>query len=497
MILSLVSYLAAALVPVPAELPALACRSGGSPALQVAASDQDPKQDKKKEYEKRLKEAGDDVDALWSVHEWCDSNGMRSEARKVARKILKLDEFHPKAHEALGHVRYDGKWFNSEKELEKYKQAEEERIAKEQGLVRWEDQWVDPGDVPFLERGLVRAPDGSWVSPEDLEKMQQGWLRQDLVWVPPAEASKIEAGLWKCGDEWLSLEEANRYHSRPSRWWVIPSDHYVLHTSCDRAVAEQAIDQIEYAFRDLVRLYGVVPKVRLNVALFRSLDQYNQFASEDDLGTSGLYGAYFPVNWIDWEKRVFHAGGMGYWDASSDAGNLWGPLFVRHAAGLSFSQAVDPSPKTLSKFAKSRTGAPLDVESFLKEKSLPSWLTFGAATYVSRYWTDLRPGQDPDGMRKWSVSMISQAGGLSSLETIFDSAPVVRDEASAERSRKWLNEAGLVVAFILDGDVPEVKQAHQALKAALKAGKGTEREIRELEKTVQKQEDELKAFAGL
>ena len=56
------------------------------------------------EYDKRRKEAGDDVAKLWELYEWCDAYGKKKEARKTLIRIVKLEPNHRDAREALGHV---------------------------------------------------------------------------------------------------------------------------------------------------------------------------------------------------------------------------------------------------------------------------------------------------------------------------------------------------------------------------------------------------------
>jgi hypothetical protein len=75
-------------------------------------------------------------------------------------------------------------------------------------MVVFDDRLVAPEDLPFLQAGMVKGDDGTWMSQEDHEKSELGWVRQDLEWVPPDEAGKIAEGLYRCGDDWLSLEDA-------------------------------------------------------------------------------------------------------------------------------------------------------------------------------------------------------------------------------------------------------------------------------------------------
>ena len=108
------------------------------------------------EFDRRLEEAGKDVKKLWELYLWCDSSERNREARKTALRIIKNDPDHEEARAALGHEYFDGKWFKTQKKLVAYKKKKEERTAKEQGLVRYEDGWVPKEDLPFLEKGMVR-----------------------------------------------------------------------------------------------------------------------------------------------------------------------------------------------------------------------------------------------------------------------------------------------------------------------------------------------------
>lgn len=471
-----------------AAVPGGVASSAGMPPSHARVDDLE------EEFERRLEEAGDDVDLLWELVGWCDDNDLDRNAEKVAKKVVKLDENHRPARERLGHIRYDDQWFESERDLEKYKEKELERRAREEGLVKWKGEWVHPDDVPFLEEGLVKAPDGTWVTPEELEKIEAGWVRQDLVWVSPDEAAKIDEGLWKCGDDWLSVEDANEYHARLSRPWLIPSTHFLMHTTCDREVADGLVVELESAWSDFSRIFGTSPTEPVEVMVVRSLDQYNTFSSEDPFGLSSLYGGYFALHWIDERERHVHNAGVAYRPENDEYD--YGRLYARYALGHSVVQAIDGSPKTIDKFRKSSRGE-FDVEAFFEERQLPDWFRYGAATYVSRYFLDRRPGANATWTREWSVQNIQATGGLDELDDVFGFEMSLDSEAGFAAARKMLNESGLLVAFCLDGEAAEVRHAHAAVKDALRKGKGVERAFRDLEEAIADHEDELRAFAGL
>lgn len=469
---------------------------GPGPAAPAPAPE-----DHELEFEKRFDLAGDDVDELWKVYRYCDSYDLKRSGKKVLRKIIKLDPDHAEAREASGHVAYDGEWFTSEKKLEAYKKQKLEEEAKAKGWVKHEGEWVDPDDIPKLEAGMVRDEDGRWIDRETYEKLQAGYVRHDLDWISPEEVAQADAGLFKCGDEWKELEDADRWHSLPTRPWRIASgsDRFHVHTTVKRALAEQALDEAESTVGDLVRIFGRTPERPATFMLLRSSGQYNAFAAGDPAfrvpqtelrGWSSIHGAYFGEVWFHGGPGEV-GGGVGYWDEDDKAAAPFGPFYTRHAAALSFIEGLDPSPKAMAKLRK--TGE-LDVEAFLEEKALPGWLRYGAATYVERYRLDRTPNADATALRKWSVSNIARTGSVDSVRRILD-LPLSAEDLSG--SAKLLNEAGLVVAFMLDGEDEGIRAKHAAFKAAFQAGESFERQLADLEKALAASDAALKAFADL
>lgn len=460
----------------------------------VLVQDKDPKA----VYEKMREEAGDDLPALWKVHEYCLAYGLEREGRSVLRKILKLDDSDRKAHDLMGHVFYDGKWFTSDKKLEAYKKDQEEEAMKAKGLVRFGDEWVSPDDLPHLERGLVKMDDGRWVSPEEKQRIEEGWKLQDLEWIEPGDFEKIEKGLWKCGDQWLPLDEADRYHSQIGRWWKIPTDHFVAFSTCDRETTLGALDRMETSYRDLVRFFGKKPDGPRTVILLNGQTQYNAFAGgntsqpkPEQSGHSAFHSAFLCESWIDLTTGQHPGAACTYWDASTEAGPRWGNLAVRHAAGQAYAEGVDPSPRAMRGFMANPTGQ-FPSGAFWAEKQLPLWMRYGAASYVERYYIDATAG-DPHWAREWSIANLLRQGGLDPLERIF-TFPVGAGEAG---SAKLVTQAGLLVAFILDGKCVPVGEKHAALKHALKTGEKVPEAARDLQKEVTKHEAELREFAGL
>src|SRR5690349_4515038 len=136
------------------QLPALA-EPAARNELEPACA-QDPAANPKAEYEKRKKEAEGSVEKLWKLYDWCEASGLKNESRSTLRSILKLDPDEKQAHELLGHVFFDGKWFDSDKKVDEYKKKQLEAEAKASGKVVYKGALVDPADVPFLEKGMTK-----------------------------------------------------------------------------------------------------------------------------------------------------------------------------------------------------------------------------------------------------------------------------------------------------------------------------------------------------
>jgi hypothetical protein len=458
------------------------------------------------EYEQRRKAAGDDTGKLWDLYLWCKQKKIDKEGRSTLRQILKLEPDHKEANEALGNVSYDGKWFPSQKKIDEYKKEQEQKQAKEKGLVKYKNDWVPAADLPFLEKGLVKNEKGEWVDAEAEKKIQEGWVKQDMEWIAPTDKSHLEKSEWKCGDDWLTLEKANQYHSDPEHWWRIPGEHFALYTTCDREVAiEKVKKNLELAWVDLARIYGQEPRSPVIVVILRDQDQYGKYAAGDQdasvpptesHGLSSVHYAFFADVGFDATTSEFLGAGVSYWDASTDVGNIFGVHSVRHALGQSFAEALDPSPKALEKLRKSQRP---DMKGFWAEKRIPAWFRWGAATYAERYFIDtlVKTGGNSHWARDWSVTNIVSRGGLRPLKEIFQCD--ITNEGGDD-SQKLINEEGLVMAFVVDGNCAPVKDKYKALQGAMKEGKDAKAIASlasALQAEVEKHEADLRKFAGI
>ena len=176
--------------------PVAAASAKAAPEFPCAATAWAGPQDdqRKAEFKERFDASKEDRTALWELHQWCTAFGMDREAEKVLRGILRVDDGDRKARELLGHIEYDGQWFTDEKKLAKYKADKEEAEAREKGWVRFRDAWVAPADIPFLEKGMVRDADGTWISKEDFERRETAGCAKTSPGSPPKSSPTSKRG---------------------------------------------------------------------------------------------------------------------------------------------------------------------------------------------------------------------------------------------------------------------------------------------------------------
>ena len=367
--------------------------------------------------------------------------------------------------------------------------------------------------MPYLEKGWVKNEYGEWVDPVAAKRLEEGWVQQDLVWVSPDEKANIDKGLWKCGDAWLNEADADEYHSELMQWWEIPTDYYVLRTTCARKHTKDIIQKIDETYRDLMRFFGVGPVGKPTVVVLSSIDQYNVLAAGDDflgiqgtelLGWSSANPIFFADFWFT-EEGQFDGSGVTYWNADYKNDVLRANHWVRHAAAQSFIDAIDRSRETFEDLKSGNMSGERYASDFWREKALPNWVRWGAAAYVERYYVD-RFSDDKFWPRTWSVSNILNKGGMDPVGTIVEFEISLESEELATQSTKLFNEAGLLVAAILDAKNAELMKAHGAFKQAFKkyvqsrskeTKRDVEKAVRALGEALRNAEGDIKTFAGV
>jgi hypothetical protein len=453
-----------------------------------------------------LSRAGRDVEKLWEVYEWCMKSGREAAAPSVLRSLLRSAPDDSRARGALGHVRGKDAWFPSKEALERFERRQDPEVAKALNEALVKGVWMSSDEATLLAQSSTKDEvSGLWNSIEDRRKLAAGWVRQDLDWIPPAEAKKVDLGLFKVQGEWVDARTADRRRARIDEMWNLPGFQVVLHTTVDRAVALRAQREMERACDDMRRVFGVEPRLPIHVTLLRDEEQYDRFAFGDPDGRRrgthaarlhAVHTAFFAESWLERidGELAFRGMGVGYWDPEIPNGHKYGVHSARLATGLSYVDAIDPSPKAVRRALSKGTGGDY-ATAYEAEKHLPAWLRYGGAVYAERYFKDtqVEAGGDPWWARKWSLDNLKSRGGMRPLEEVF---AFKLDPDQRDDGLKLLIEAGLLVSFAVDGECAPVSAALAELQRALATARFRPSLATALMDAIRANESQLRTFAG-
>ena len=469
------------------------------------------------EVESAIQAAGENIAKLMKLATRYSDTSNSAAADKVYRRVIELDPDHKAARTGLRHQHYDDQWFESFVALAKYKRKEAARM-KSKGLALHSDQWVPIDDIPFLKMGWDKDTSGVWVDPVEAARAKEvavlesegcQFRADDNSWVAPDEFENWTNLLWKCGDDWLGLEEADKYHSKVGQQWELMGEHFVTWTTAAWGTGNLARWHADQTHAHLLKIFGVEPKDKPHFFVVPSLAAYNDAAGgasthPDSEGYSSLHGAYYSDICFDTEVEPQRFIGMGvsYWDRSDEALGPWGPFWARWAAAQSYMDAIDRSWHTIGDWVSDgpRGNQAVFGPAFWKEKRIPRWLRYGSASYVERYLPNPEAAADADpwGLRAFAFAELKKTGGLRPLAEVF-AFGLTQDDLPG--SSRLYHEAGLLVAFIMDGaaDDAALGEAHQAFKTALTSGSKEEAlsAVKTLEAALLTKDKEIRAFAGL
>ncbi|MCP3915759.1 MAG: hypothetical protein GY711_09405 [bacterium] len=472
----------------------------GEESASASASAPDPESDE------RLAAAAADTKALWEFYQWCASTQREQPGQVALHRIVRLAPDHADARAALGHTRGAEHWFTSDAARARFEQSQDAGAAQAKGHVEYKGRWMHRAERSRVTKGATKEPEtGVWSTGADRKKLAKGWARQDLDWIEPDQAERVDEGLWRVDGEWVELGEANRRHAKIDSMWRIPTADVLLYTTTDREVALRALEHMRRGIDDVWRVFGAEPVLPLPVGLMRDEEQYDRFAFGDPDGRRRathagrlqiIHSAFFAESWFPLVdgKPQFRGLGVGYWDALAPHGDAYGVHAARLAAALSYVDALDPSPKIARKAAAAGGAHPAYYNEYEAEKQLPAWLRYGAAVYAERFFLDrsVAEGGDPLWARKWSLENLRNHGGLGELKDVL---AFELDPDQRKASQKLLIEAGLLVAFLVDGENASVREAHAELRRALVEGRLHAKHVAALTEALLASEEDLRAFA--
>jgi len=93
-------------------------------------------------YQRQRQQSADDIEGNLSVADWCESHGLKDQARAHLMRVIDLAPDHTVVRNRLGFVRRDGEWFSREELL----REREQLAARLQAIVKWQAKFEDIRD---------------------------------------------------------------------------------------------------------------------------------------------------------------------------------------------------------------------------------------------------------------------------------------------------------------------------------------------------------------
>src|SRR5690606_197268 len=112
--------------------------------------------------------AKDDADGHFELARFAEERRLRKQHQELLAKVLEIDPQHEGANQALGHVKYKGRWV-SPTERDRLEQESRAEQMRAQGLVLHDGRWVTPEEQEKLAQGLV-LHEGEWLEADEAKR---------------------------------------------------------------------------------------------------------------------------------------------------------------------------------------------------------------------------------------------------------------------------------------------------------------------------------------
>lgn len=401
-------------------------------------------EDPKAELEQKKAEVDDkDPAAMFELAQWAESKGLKTDAKRLLRKVIKLDKNHKEARESLGYVWFEERWVTQrEKERLERKSEEEAMLAK--GLRKWRGEWVPLEDYEMYERGLVPyEADGQrqWVTPIEKERREKGMIVYHGMWILPEEQENVDKGLFKVGEEWVDKAKANEMRTDSSNPWEFEHDLVKFRTTCDYDFSQIAMQHADKAVEQAYQILDLTRTdeyVKNDLIMVMKTEDYQQLGQNVQDNNDALMSSVYETFCVQ--------------DPNSGRFN-----------GVALYTTVDESNKSnndnMSRLILRHAAAESAIRNAGFTEQIPRWFQCGVGTYCSRFW-------DPfvaDGIEKlggWSVGALHREGGMVKMKSYFDAFSI---------SRQTILQSGLLVSFLMHGKLPKkVESQWGKVREALK-----------------------------
>jgi hypothetical protein len=165
------------------------------------------------EYEERAgRLPAGDADGWVALAQWAESQGLGTQAREAYHRALAASPDDPRANEALGNVRMDGRWVS------------EDESYRARGYVHYEGEWITPAehDALLRERAAEDARDRERLEAESRVREAEARADEAEARAREAEAQQESEGIplwygWGAGPAYWPTGPVVRPPVAPSR----------------------------------------------------------------------------------------------------------------------------------------------------------------------------------------------------------------------------------------------------------------------------------------
>lgn len=398
------------------------------------------------------KAAKNDIAAITKAAAWAKEQGLHTEWRRLLNRVLQLAPTNDAANQAIGNVKYDGRWMSPEKA-----EILTNRVA---GLVAVAGVWVPEAEVEAARAGIFHFK-GERVTKAEYLDLRAGKIRHPRTGelIAAADMEQAKNNLFPDGKGgWVDEAAANTLHSRLASPWVVRTKSMaVVSTMALEDIEQYAQQHVEDAYDFAIGLFGVSPQPtrRPVVMLVATSDQFRQVGDQIG-GATSAYGGFLAENTIS----VPGLGNIRPAVALLDPN--WGVYYLKHAVGVAVAHAIAAN-------------------------SLPAWWVSGTGSYVERFYSAE--------IANWFGKQFLAAGGLMDLAGWFRGFRIDGDMDNDAMGQR-LFQAGLVLAFCRHGGDAALAKLLDAVGGALSQGdaEAVTSAVAAVEKGVEERGEALRAY---
>ena len=408
----------------------------------------------KEEFKKRLAAAEGDAGAIYKLYVWAKGQGLKSDAKKALREVVKIDPDHENARKLLGYVKFGDRWV-SEKEKAKLEADAVRKEMEAKGLVLHKGEWITPEEKEkqINEAKGLALIDGKWVNKREYERLAKE------AEMEAARAEKRAQGFFEVNGEWKSKEEAEAYYADINNPYRADGDHVYLYTNNGIDFGDRMLVAAEAGYRSAKAFFGKEPDLggkKLRVFVAKNTEDYNAVGNQwgGDEQSSNFYA--FATPWLPENEQGFDLLTVTQFNQADSLTET----YVRHAVVEQYirrligAQAADPAPR---------------------------WFIDGVSAYISRFASQKLYG--------WSRDRLLQVGGVMKLKTHF---------RSYQPNEQYILAGGALVAWLKSGNAPEeVTKTFNEAVVAVNDGKKVSKAFRNFEKALTKAEDDFRDHAEM